>query len=355
MKTLFAFKLYKQGLKMTKTTAIYGFISVIILNFAHVSKFTPHDKNSYVPHQLIAPYSFLAYFFAAYLVYQIFSYTKDRTASDLFESFPKKRICLLFTFGAAVATWTFAIIILSNVINAIAFNVFTKYTASILAFLSAIAVQVLFALFVITASLCAVAVSGSAISYCLSIASIMLLSSVLYLFALTILAEEIPYFKNSSLFLKQQYLFGKSPSHIGSSQQTFKDVVAYLVEAVYSLFPNVFELKAQSFILPLTLFPLSVFLFSKRKSCNAGIRSSKRPLAALVSITVSPVIVILLITLLTIRTHASFLPFLTAAVFFIISTVILKSAKKALTILPFSLVSVFIILFYIIFNFSLFQ
>jgi|GEM_PF-6875097 len=348
MKDLFSFKLYKQGLKIIKTPTIYAFISIIILNFAYVSKYAPSDKNSNIPSQLLAPYSFLAYFFAAYLVYHIFSYTKDKTASDLFEALPPKRICLLFTFGASVSTWISAVIVLTNVINSIAFNLFTNYTSSFISLLSSIAIQLLFSFFVITASLCAVAISGSAISYALSTASIMLTSSVIYLCIFAFFSKDIPHIRNSYLFFVQKYMFyNRYPSSIGGSTPSFENIISFTVETIYYLFPNIFELKAQSVVMTLALLPLSVFLFSKRKSYNAGIKELKRPLATLISVTFSPIIVILLLPSANISDSELFIPFLTVAVFFIISTVILKNVKKALTILPFSLVS-FAIIFVIV-------
>ena len=135
MKKLFSLKLYIEGLKRIKIAGVAAAITVILLNamiplmeilnsnrMYGMGGIIGHSVTSVEPYEFL-PFGLLMLAFGAVFAFSMFSFLNERNRSDFFHAIPHKRICVYFSFVAAIFTWIFAILTVSAGVNALLYGI----------------------------------------------------------------------------------------------------------------------------------------------------------------------------------------------------------------------------------------
>ena len=138
MKGLFSRKLYIEGLKRIKIAGVAAAITVILLNAVlplieilnsrriyGMTDIVGWSVTSVEPYEFM-PIGLLMLAFGAVFAFSMFSFLNERNRSDFFHAIPHKRICVYFSFIAAIFTWIFAILAVSAGVNAVLYG-FSKF------------------------------------------------------------------------------------------------------------------------------------------------------------------------------------------------------------------------------------
>ena len=131
MKNIFSTKLYLQGLRKIRTAGVAMGIVIAVLNaWLPIQCIVENSASSArveLAAGIFAPFGAVLMVFAPLLVYNMFSYLNERKSSDFFHALPQKRICVYFSFMAAVMTWIVATLFVTSVANAVLWGVPGRY------------------------------------------------------------------------------------------------------------------------------------------------------------------------------------------------------------------------------------
>lgn len=138
MKNVFSVKLYLEGLKKIKLLGVAASIVVIVANalfpiLTLLSLRSWNDRPSEIEVKSLLEHIPLGFFmmgFAILFVHAMFSYLNDRCRSDFYHALPQKRVCVFVSFGAAILSWMFGILVVSSLLNFILWMVIPDITVS---------------------------------------------------------------------------------------------------------------------------------------------------------------------------------------------------------------------------------
>lgn len=183
MKRFFDVKLYVEGLRKIRVAGVAAAITVTALNALLPivgiidSKMTwPGTVRtvSVVPVENFAPFGLLMMLFALVLTHSMFSYMNERSKSDFWHAIPQKRVCVYFSFIAAIYTWIAGILLISGLLNLILWNVAKYYTAGFLSFLGSLGVYFLVSILLVGFMTLAMTLTGTTVSNLLIFALVLL-------------------------------------------------------------------------------------------------------------------------------------------------------------------------------------
>ena len=136
MKNIFSFKLYLQGLRKVRVTGFAMALIVIVMNtlFPIMEGIREYGRmgcvlfDYHIDAMEFAPCGYLMIVFAPLLVYNMFSYLNERSASDFYHSLPKKRACVFVSFSFSILTWILTILGTTALVNLVLWLSITRCT-----------------------------------------------------------------------------------------------------------------------------------------------------------------------------------------------------------------------------------
>lgn len=213
MKGWFSRKLYIEGLKRIKLVGIAAAITVILLNAVLpvteiLNRSRMYGMQSFVGYSVtvVEPYEFLPFgllmlAFGAVFAYSMFSFLNERNRSDFFHAIPHKRICVYLSFIAAIATWMFAILAVSAVVNAALFGFSKFHTVNLSVILVTPLVMLIASAMIAAFMTLAMTLTGTAISNSLIFVLLLLFGRTIGQIFVTALRELAPILRHGNSFL----------------------------------------------------------------------------------------------------------------------------------------------------------
>lgn len=130
-RSLFSVRLYLDGIRQLRITGILftillSFVAAIRPILAYLETFDTQVINQqtidFSDMNLLLPMLFC--FVAPIMTLQLFSFLNKRESSDFYHAIPETRLCLFFSFFAAVMTWVIAVTLISSVVATLSYVVF---------------------------------------------------------------------------------------------------------------------------------------------------------------------------------------------------------------------------------------
>lgn len=202
MKNFFSLKLYIEGLRKIRVAGVASAVTVVALNAilpiigllesrrAYLDTRTP----SVVPSVGFAPFGLLMMAFALVLTYSMFSYLNERSKSDFWHAVPEKRICVYFSFTAAIYTWIAGTLLVSGLVNLLLWNLAEYYVAGFGSFLGSFGLYFLAAVMLVGFMSLAMTLTGTTVSNVLIFALLFLFVRAVGGIFTMCLGEVIPMF-----------------------------------------------------------------------------------------------------------------------------------------------------------------
>lgn len=215
MKNIFSPKLYVQGLRKVRNVGIAMAVIIVVLNAMIPMTCIIEDMMSFptsggydvptisdVGIALFAPVSLCVLLFAPLLVWSMFSYLNERKASDFYHAIPQKRVCVYFSFIAAVLTWLISVLLTSALVNAVLWGIAEEYTVTVEAVCLSTIAYIILAIVMVGFMALAMTLTGTTISNCLVFALVFLFVRAMGAFFLYMLEEVAPLFNLTNSWLQ---------------------------------------------------------------------------------------------------------------------------------------------------------
>lgn len=166
----FSARLYREGLRQLRLIGILGLVilgleAVLIpvgrwLSIRDMQYYPIKDMVGFPEMHPLLVLCFCA--FAPLMVLYLFHFLNKRNASDFYHAIPATRLCLFFSFFAAVMTWILAILVLTSLLSVAVFLCFPAYFSVNMLSVLVVCLNVLAGSFLVAASVAvAMCVTGT--------------------------------------------------------------------------------------------------------------------------------------------------------------------------------------------------